>query len=605
MSRATPLLLLALAVAACAGSEPASIHSRNPAKQVEALNAIQDDMALADAMARASRLSSAVFTAQLSRIKDPRALALVARRATDLSRQVAACERITDEGVLADLALTDPASQCIDHAFKTITDPEVLARITTEGQDNYAVSSAVEFIRDEAVLERLIAEHKGKDNLIAYRAKKTLEKVRFERMQARIAATDDPAALSAIVKTSKDRLHAKAALARIHDPAVLRDLVLDHDVPESRRLAAIERLNDPRRLSEIIAGNVTEEIKLAALARVTDPDWLFHVARESIDTPTRYPDMAGMRVLEAKRRAVIRAAAAARIDNQDHLRTIARQDPHWIARVAALNRLTDPAVLAQAATKGKNPWERIIATARLDDQALLHRLVDSRGHRAVVAALRLAMLEAASAGPVGRIDLDRKDTQQSYGRAGGGGGMNVTGETITVALVDAGGHRHQAVFATDFPKTITPVGKPKWQGERYVAWRDQHFDAHMDVATLVAPLADHLRDTVGSAERDALARSARSALLRAAAVTVATDRAAIQAALGHGDVLVRRAAAARVTDQGLLARAARDDADPLVRARAVAGLSDRSLLARIAQADKDRAVKAAARKRLDDLDLVK
>ena len=89
-----------------------------------------------------------------------------------------------------------------------------------------------------------IAEHEGKDNLIAYRAKKTLEKVRFERMQARIAATDDPAALSAIVKTSKDRLHAKAALARIHDPAVLRDLVLDHDVPESRRLAAIERLND-------------------------------------------------------------------------------------------------------------------------------------------------------------------------------------------------------------------------------------------------------------------------------------------------------------------------------------------------------------------------
>jgi len=179
----------------------------------------------------------------------------------------------------------------------------------------------------------------------------------------------------------------------------------------------------------------------------------------------------------------------------------------------------------------------------------------------------------------------------------------VTGERVTVALLQGSVTIYEGLWITDFPFLFHSLQKKDYISPE-VSARD--------------PLTKLLQLSVFTPEDLALLSRSRIPEVRVAAAANLMDRALL-AKLVAGDRAygVRSAAARRIndleapekaaarltavaqlTDQAALARVATEDKDSTVRAAAVNRLVDQAALARVALEDRDSAVRGAAVDRL-------
>lgn len=494
MTAAARLVVIGLAALSMAGCNsaprPPQPGSASPAR-ADLAQQRRDTAVALSAAPRAQRVAA------VNRIDDNRLLDRIVRQAEDADVVNLACKRVTDQDLLFAYALTldGRVSTCPFSAIESITDQGRLVRIAMEGQGRTRQISAVERIKDPAVLARIAREHpepgmrQWMDHWLANK--------RTTALLARGKDTGDQAALYEVARHGATGMDRRVAAYRLTDPGYLARLALDNGVDTRVRASATNRLDDPVVLRRIVLETDSDSVRQAALKRITDPRELAVIARSgpprgSVDAKTR-------------------AAAAGGVVDQGDLRAIAADDPDWTVRAEALRRVTDPATLARAARVGEPPWERLVATARVRDPVLLGELARGKGKQAHVAELAEALVEASAAGVPFDLAVTWSETRRRYMDPRSRRQAIVVGERMTLTITDPRtGRRHQKFFAAGLPHSIQIPSDDKDK-------RPYRFAAKVPRQDLVALLADHLGKAVPAATRSALARSARSSLLRAAA----------------------------------------------------------------------------------------
>jgi len=158
---------------------------------------------------------------------------------------------------------------------------------------------------------------------------------------------DDPLELALLAETDPDARVRRAVLAQIDDPVVLTRVASGDTDAEAKdqaaerlfalattgvdgtALAAVEAIQDPKRLSAIAKSAAAEAVCLSALARTTDERALASVARQAS-------------------RASVAAAALGRLVDRESWLDVALNSEHKDVAVAAFERLADTALDAEA-----------------------------------------------------------------------------------------------------------------------------------------------------------------------------------------------------------------------------------------------------------------
>ncbi|MCP5368459.1 MAG: hypothetical protein H6907_13265 [Hyphomicrobiales bacterium] len=574
-------LLAVLSVAACGSPNRAAAPKRVPPGPPP----LAEQQRYAEIALSAAPMKERV--AAVWRIQNNGLLDRIVRQATEPAVVNPACKQVTDQDLLFSYAMTwsQLGSTCPYTSIDAITDQNRRYRVAMQGSASFVRMYALEHLEDEALLRRISTEHPQKH--FRDTAARRLQKVSTDRGVAAVRRSRDQAALAETARHGDIQKVRLAALARIGDQALLAGLAEDGSVDAKVREQATKRLTNQAVLLRIALATDDPTVRLAAVSRLSGQEALFRVARSG--PPAGRVDSAA------------RQAATARITGQDRLRLIAGEDTSWQVRAEALRRVTDQRLLARAARDGKHRWERVVATARLNDRSLLGELMYRQedrgsGRRGIgtqvpVAQLRDALVEAAAGGPVADLHVKWGVVEKSYALHGlFAPGARALGEKVTLTVTDPhGGGRRQVTFVSPLPTTIVISAGQK---NKVVS-----VPLDIDRAKLVYPLAAHLLATVPKDRLAALAGSARSALLRAAAVRVVPAREAVIAAAGDDDHLVRLEVVARIDDQAVLARIARHDLTPAVREAAIGKLTDADLLRRLAR-DDSQTIRAAALKRL-------
>ncbi|MCB2101846.1 MAG: hypothetical protein KDE22_13300 [Rhodobacterales bacterium] len=584
--RLAPMAVAVLALAACGSPRKPPPPPTPPLD----LSTFPTDAALADFLLAKRVVAREPLVGALQRMTDP---AQIDRVLADPGLTKATgkyCTYVTAEPALFAMLMRGVgAFPCGLHAIKTIKDQNLLARYVVERPQGLVNSHAMGYINQPEALARIAAEHPNlarRHEAMGIREHQ-LKQARLKEVQG----TSDNATLKQMFLASKDGQVRSAAIKGMTDQAMLRDLAMDKTLGKQSRIAVTRRMTDQPLLAQVAATANEHEVRRAALDGLTDPEWIFHVAREGA---TYYPSWDHA----PASRGGIRAAAARRLTRPEHRRVVVTKEAHAAVRAAALENATDPALLARSATGGPTLWERIVATANLRDAALLRRLAAKQDNQGAIAELRGALVEAAGGGTPLRIGLRGAYVYRNYG-VGGGKYVPINGEALTVSLVDGA---DQVLAKETFDPPFNRLGG---FGRFGVVAKTPPLQAKVDRTRFVTPLAEALNRTLPGPRRDALAMSGSTVLLRAAAAASAPGQAAVQAAAQDPDVRVRRMAVERLTDQALLARLARTDPEPVIRSLAVTKLTDREVLRAIRDGnDPAPTVGLTAGKRLKDLELL-
>ncbi|MCB2101840.1 MAG: hypothetical protein KDE22_13265 [Rhodobacterales bacterium] len=593
---ALPLLALALTVlvVACAPRVSPQVQARRA--QVQAMDAITDDARLVDHLLATPDLPPRMALGGLNRLKDP---AQVDRLLADPRFRALA------EADCGRFAFSQPAYfgllmsgignvGCAHRALGHITDQELMTRYVIERPDGPVVRNALVRITDPALLSRIAAQHP--DERIRAMADGKVAHQGVKRRVAQVGRTTDNEALRRSVLTDPDAEVRRAALARITDGRVLHALALTDSLDPQDRSDAVKHLSDQALLADLAVRAAQPGLRGQALERLTDPHWLFHVARQAPTAPPKWDT-------KPESRGGTRAAAARRLTDPAHRRAVVLGDGDGAVRAAALENATDPDLLARSARDGATDWERQVATVRLGDLALLERLSRLQDNQGALAALRRALVEASGGAPPAAVTLSRKSAKQGYRI--GSKHVDIPGDvlTVTIDLANTGAGQDQAVstrFSPRYPQAYRVRGLMAQPGGPPIA------QPAIDRAKFLAPLTRVVRVSVPAARRDALAASAASPLLRVAAMASTPNLETVRAAAQSPDPALRRVVVERLSDGPLLAHLATRDPDAAIRAAAAGRLGDRSLLGTIRDnGAEDAKVRQAARQRLAELELLR
>ncbi len=258
-----------------------------------------------------------------------------------------------------------------------------------------------------------------------------------------------------------------------------------------------------------------------------------------------------------------RIAAVEVEENQERLSRVARDDPEWDVRKAAIDRISDGAVLAEIAI--------LLSTRARSNEELADETVE-----AAIAAIR-------SQGALWRIAKDANDP------------------TARMSAVQR---------VADAAKILSMALSDEDWAARRVAALSLLEDA--DRARFVEETSDWdlavsvLEKISNGNELERLVRTVPHWLVRRAAVKGVTGRHVLEEiAREDSDWSVRAAAVARIEDSNTLATIYRTDEHRWVRFNAVTQLADLSLLRRIAEEEKDPQIRVAAIHKLVDPELLR
>jgi HEAT repeat protein len=404
----------------------------------------------------------------------------------------------------------------------------------------------------------------------------------------------------------------RQAVAGVTDPAVLAK-VAQTDSADDVRAAAAARITDQAVLAKIAETDTAGLVTNAALQQLHDQGLLGETAcakrvnpQTGVAAVERITDPAVLlQVATADCDESIWKAAIKKITDQAALAKIALDQNSEPVRRAAIERLTDPRLLTDVAVASRDSSLQQAAADRVADPAQLVRLAIEHTDPDIVRNVIVKLTEPAMLAKVATEARVFVFPEMDATAAGNIAGVRdellqkLTDQTLlaTVAMETPDSELAEA----SKEKLTDPAGIVRVEA---LALRLKQIEGLTDEAELAAVVTlDKNRNLRAAALRrltrqEVVAQVATSdpdAFMRAAAVArLADETLVMKVAKGDRDPSVRLVAIARVSDPVALARAATEDREPSVRRAAVGRLGDNAVLARIALGDMDPKVRLAA-----------
>jgi hypothetical protein len=411
---------------------------------------------------------------------------------------------------------------------------------------------------------------------------------------------------------SANSVERRQAVADVTDPAVLAK-VAQTDSADDVRAAAAAKITDQAVLAKIADTDTAELVTNAALQQLHDQTLLGKIAcakrvnpQTGVAAVDRITDPAVLlHVATADCDESIWKAAIKKITDQPALAKIALEQNSEPVRLAAIERLTDPRLLADVALASRDSDIQQAAAERVADPVQLVRLAVETGDPDIVRTVIGKLTEPAM---LAKVATEARVFLFPESNAAAGGNITGVRNDLLEKLTD---QASLATVAMETPNSeLAEAVKEKLTDPAALvrveafAQRLKEIGGLTDQAGLAAVVAQEKNRNLRAAalqrltRREVVAQVATSdpdAFMRAAAVARLSDESiVVKVADGDSDPSVRLAAIARVSDPAALARAATQDREPSVRLAAVGRLGDKVVLARIALGDRDTAVRLAA-----------
>ena len=328
----------------------------------------------------------------------------------------------------------------------------------------------------------------------------------------------------------------RAAVERLTEQAIL-DAIARSDESWELRQAAVEKLSRLGTLEHIAENDRHAKVRMAALRRLSDQTILAEIAKTDSDADVR---QAASEHLAAVLRDVAMSPSS-RVS--------------WIAREAAINKLSDQAILAEVVEY----YEVGGQGARDDYKGISWRLLDAARKR--MAEMRVAVVaDQAALAEIAKTDSERDGCAAL--------------ERITDQSVLADVARNARTLKVQ-AAAVERITNQTLLAD--IAGQARNSDTRANAA---AKLSDQ-ETLIAIAMTDPEPVVRAKAVRRLANVDVITELATTDHA-----AWVRQEAVMRVTDQALLTEIARNqEEEPRVRSAAIARLFDEALLAAIAESD--------------------
>jgi hypothetical protein len=253
-------LLLAVAFHFLAGCS--ALSSPYPATRLQAVKELSDQTLLAKLAIEDENFE--VRQAAAERLTDQAVLAKIVFEEKDASVRTTAMERLTDQAVLARIVFVGEYSWVRTAAVKKLTDQTVLGKVAVEDNQQDVRRAAVAKLTDEAVLAKVAVE--GKDGVVRWVA---------------VAGLTDQALLAQIAVQDTEGYVRKAAVRKLTDQAVLAQIAV-HDKDEDLRWSAVVELTDQAALAKVGVETKEFDFRKYVFSRLED-EGLIRVAREAKD----------------------------------------------------------------------------------------------------------------------------------------------------------------------------------------------------------------------------------------------------------------------------------------------------------------------------------
>jgi len=314
------------------------------------------------------------------------ALAKVVRKPEEYEIREAALAKLTDQSILAKLAVEQDSRE----AIQKLTDKSLLSKVASESKDAYIRNAALEKLTDHPT------EPAHPDRLThAIGSIGNLYLAGYPSPFATVAKLTDQTKLAELALDAKTDWEVRcAAVAKLSDNSVLAKLACDPEKAVSH--AARIRLD---------AGKCADQAVISRLATVYQiVDAPPHSYRGTDPTNQSDPTVLAMIAVEPGMDSHSRAIALMGIGNEVLLMALARSEPSVFVRNTAILLLEDESQVKQLASNELNPVVREAAVSALtDDDFLIRRASEDSSPTVRLAAVRAlqhpeAVLSAATTG---------------------------------------------------------------------------------------------------------------------------------------------------------------------------------------------------------------
>jgi hypothetical protein len=476
-------------------------------------------------------------------------------------------ENMTDQALLAKIAVEDKGGPARLAAIRKLTDQALLAKITIEPNNMVFRKAAVEQLTDQTLLEKIAL-----DDWDVHRAAAGQPTDQSSRSQ--LTFDDWEVRETAVKKLTEQKLLAKIAVEDEHPRF---------------RMAAVKNLADQSLLAKIVIEDKDPDIRKAAIEKVTDQKALEKIAVEAKDP-------------------VIQAEAIAALDESN---------PALISLAGFGGRTSSgPACKKSRTVKDSCTTGKDIARIKLAIQEPLIRnrfpgivftasisgTSQTYGYGAGAETI-LGEIVSVTLSQAGKTLASKRWNTPFPGVVTAWPGTDywpapVQGGELLAELL------RNAVFTQDDLARLSSSEIPELRSAVVANLTDQVLLAKIAVAdddwSIVQAAAGKVTDQAALFTKIAIVGKTTDVRRRAAwklTDQTALSRVAIEAA----DPQVREDAVEKLTDQTALARIAVKDKRSSVREAAIKKLTDRAVLARIAVEDKDPFVRTGARQRLNQI----
>jgi hypothetical protein len=316
------------------------------------------------------------------RLSDSAALGRVATLSDDFGVRLSAIERVSDQALLERLA-SDPK---LDIPLRTaaigrMTDQQVLFQIAVETREYSLALPAIRMITDQTLVLRLFFKGRWRETAVGqlHDEVSILEAAEWACAGFNLDMLHDEEACEALIR----KLPVAGAVKQLAATAGKNS-----NAPLSPRLIAafLERAKKFDILEDVAAGARSYGLRTAAMEILlgrAGADGLAAMARSGRTPQARLAALERLQdealLAEIAGRdadASVRRRAVQKITRQDVLASVARRDADDMVRTAAVARLEDQAALSAVAIHGSGfPFARVTAVGRLTDPRLLAEVV--------------------------------------------------------------------------------------------------------------------------------------------------------------------------------------------------------------------------------------
>jgi tetratricopeptide (TPR) repeat protein len=411
-------------------------------------------------------------------------------------------------------------------------------------------------------------------------------KWRHSDPKVRLAAVeklDDQKKIAEVVSIEKDWTVRAAAFERLTDPVLIKEILEKHslfyDCPCGEPAEFIQILSDQRALAIIAQKGPTWRERKAAVSRLSDQELLMDIIGNNDEN------------------IVVRLEVIGRLTDDAALAGIARTNKDWNLRLAAVKIMTDPALLAEIAQMDREERVRSTATEKLTDPLVLAEIARTDRHEEVRCSawkmLGTAEREAVKPWISSDAVSEIRDNALLIRIARNAGAFYVRQKAVEkIADQDV----LAAIAGTDENSSVREAAVNKISDQSLlVEIVRKSYSNSIDCEAAI----EKIDDLVVLAE---IARNHSNCSSRSAAVKKLTDLDLLaDIAKSDDNPYVRKTALEKVEDQSLLVSIAKTDSEREVRKAAVKKLVDLNVLAEIAKKDADMRVRDTAAKRMESL----